>query len=116
MQGMTVLIHAEIHGLAGRAGELRTLLHDHAAGLSSADGSLGAAAYEPVDADAGEFVLQTHWRDDAAMQAHYATPEYTHYIDGVGELLARPSDVQIHYVERSVRPTADLSQDPTRQG
>jgi quinol monooxygenase YgiN len=116
MEPMTVLIHAEIHGLAGRAGELRTLLAEHAAGLSSADGSLGAVAYEALDADAGELVLQTHWRDDAAMQAHFATPEYTHYIEAVGELLARPSDVQIHYVERSVRATADLSQDPTRQG
>jgi quinol monooxygenase YgiN len=113
---MTVLIHAEIHGLGGRADELRTLLLDHAAGLAAAEGSLGAVAFAPLDADTGEFVLQTHWRDDAAMQAHYATPEYTHYIDGVGELLARPSDVQIHYVERSVRATADLSLDPTRQG
>lgn len=113
---MTVLIHAEIHGLAGRAGELRTLLREHVAGLSAADGNLGAAAYEPLDADPGEFVLQTHWRDDAALQAHYATPEYTHYVEGVGPLLARPSDVQVHYVQRSVRAVADLSEDPARQG
>jgi quinol monooxygenase YgiN len=116
MQDMSVLIHAEIHGLAGRADELRTLLLDHATGLTAADGSLGAAAYAPIDGDVGEYVLETHWRDDAAMQAHYATPEYTHYIEAVGELLARPSDVQLHYVDHSVRATADASLDPTRQG
>jgi hypothetical protein len=50
------------------------------------------------------------------MRAHYVTPDYTRYVDGIGELLARPSDVRIAYVEREVRATADLSQDPTRQG
>ena len=33
-----------------------------------------------------------------------------------GELLARPSDVSIHYVERTVRPAPDQSLDPARQG
>ncbi|MDX6688049.1 MAG: hypothetical protein QOF86_4177, partial [Baekduia sp.] len=61
---MTLSIHAEIHGLAGRADELRTLLAEHAASLAVADGSLGAAAYEPLDGDAGEFVLQARWRDE----------------------------------------------------
>jgi quinol monooxygenase YgiN len=116
MDGMTVLIHAEIHGLAGRAAELRALLNEHAADLSAAAGSLGASAYAPVDGDVGELLLQTHWRDEAAMQAHYATPGYTRYAESVGELLARPSDVYIHYVDRSVRATADLSMDPSRQG
>ena len=116
MHAMSVLIHAEIHGLAGRAGELRALLAEHAARMAQADGNLGAVAFEPLDADPGELVLQAHWRDDAAISAHYATPDYTHYVTGIGELLARPSDVEIHYVERSVRATADLSLDPTRQG
>ncbi|HMJ32842.1 MAG TPA: antibiotic biosynthesis monooxygenase [Baekduia sp.] len=113
---MSVLIHAEIHGLGGRASELRALLGEHATGLAGAPGNLGASAYEPVGGEVGEFVLQARWRDDNALRAHYATPEYTHYVESIGALLARPSDVQIHYVERSVRATADLSLDPTRQG
>jgi quinol monooxygenase YgiN len=116
MTGMSVLIHAEIHGLAGRAPELQALLTEHAADLSAAAGSLGASVYAPVDGDAGELVLETHWRDEAAMEAHYATPGYTRYVESVGELLARPSDVEIHYVQRSVRAAADLSLDPSRQG
>jgi quinol monooxygenase YgiN len=116
MRSMSVLIHAELHGLGGRAAELRALLIEHAAQLSGAAGSLGASAYAPVDGDVGELVLQTHWRDEAAMQAHYGTPGYTRYVESVGELLARPSDVHIHYVDRSVRATADPSLDPRRQG
>jgi quinol monooxygenase YgiN len=113
---MSLTIHAEIHGLAGRTTELRDLLVEHARALEAAAGCLGAAAYEPVGADPGEYVLQTRWRDEPALRGHYATPEYTRYVEGIGELLARPSDVRIAYVEREVRATADLSQDPTRQG
>jgi quinol monooxygenase YgiN len=113
---MSLTITAEIHGLAGRAPELRDLLTEHATALAGAAGCLGAAAYLPLGADAGEYVLTTRWADEAALRAHYATAEYTRYADGIGELLARPSDVRISYVEREVRATADLSQDPTRQG
>jgi quinol monooxygenase YgiN len=113
---MSLTIHAEIHGLAGRADELADLLAEHATRMAGADGCLGATAAQAIGADAGEYVLIARWRDEAALRAHYATPDYTRYVDGIGELLARPSDVRISYVEREVRATADLSQDPTRQG
>jgi quinol monooxygenase YgiN len=113
---MTLTITAEIHGLAGRDADLREVLFEHAAGLTAAEGCLGALAAVPLGADAGEYVLEVRWRDEAALRAHYVTPEYTRYIEGIGELLARPSDVRIAYVEREIRATADLSQDPTRQG
>jgi quinol monooxygenase YgiN len=113
---MNVLVHAELHGLAGRARELRDVLREHARRLADADGSLGAAAYESLTPEPGDFVLDAWWRDEQSLRAHYATTEYAHYVQGVSELLARPSDVTVHMVERSYRPTADLSSDPTRQG
>jgi quinol monooxygenase YgiN len=113
---MSLVIHAEIHGLAGRAQELRDLLAQHATALAAAEGCEGARALTPLDADVGEHVLDALWRDEASLRAHYATPQFTHYVSRIGELLARPSDVTIHYVERTVRPEADLSLDPTRQG
>jgi quinol monooxygenase YgiN len=113
---MSLLVHAEIHGLAGRAADLRELLQDHARGMAAAEGGLGAAVYEPVGAETGELVLQVWWRDEAALRAHYATSEYTRYFQRVGELLARPSDVTVHAIERSYRATGDLSADPARQG
>jgi quinol monooxygenase YgiN len=101
---MTVLIHAEIHGLVGRASELRDVLRDHAEQLARAEGSLGAAAYEPLGGGPGEFVVDAWWRDEAALRAHYATAEYAHYVQLVGELLARPGDATVHTIERSYRP------------
>jgi quinol monooxygenase YgiN len=114
---MSVLIHAEVHGLAGRAGELRAVLAEHAGSLSRADGCLGAVAAERLDGDAtAEFLLEALWRDEEALRTHYRTAEYARYMQQVGELLARPSDVTVHHVDRSYRATADLSADPTRQG
>lgn len=113
---MTVLVHAEIHGLVGRAAELRALLADHAEAMSRAPGCLGATASEPLGAEPGELVLDGWWSDEAALRAHYASEDYARYAGAVGELLARPSDVQIHYVERSVRARGDASLDPARQG
>src|SRR5215218_2107334 len=116
LRAVTVYVHAEIHGLVGRAAELRALLRDHADATSRAPGCQGSAASEPLRAEPGELVLDTWWDDEAALRAHYATEEYGRYASAVGELLARPSDVRIHYVERSVRARGDASLDPTRQG
>jgi quinol monooxygenase YgiN len=113
---MTVLIRAELHGLAGRQSELRAVLQEHAAHLAGAADSLGAAAYEPLGAEPGEFVLDAWWRDEAALRAHYATAEYAGYAQRVGELLARPSDAMVHTIAHSYRPAGDLSADPARQG
>jgi quinol monooxygenase YgiN len=113
---VTVLVHAEIHGLVGRASELRALLAEHAATTARAPGSVGCAAYEQLGAEPGEYVLDAWWSDEAALRAHYASEEYGRYAGAVGELLARPSDVQVHYVERSVRAQGNASLDPTRQG
>jgi quinol monooxygenase YgiN len=108
-------VHAEIHGLAGRAGELRDLLAEHAARLRAADGCLGASASE-VLGEVAEFLLVVRWRDEQALRAHYVTPDFTYYVTSIGELLARPSDVTLGEVGREVRTQADLSDDPTRQG
>ncbi|MGH2968417.1 MAG: hypothetical protein ACRDK0_05045 [Solirubrobacteraceae bacterium] len=53
--------------------------------------------------------------DERALRAHYTTPEHADYVQRIGDLLARPSDVTVHAVERSYRPTGDMSLDPTRQ-
>ena len=113
---MSVLIHVELHGLAGRATELRGVLADHADRLAQAEACLGASAYEPLGREPGDFVLDAWWRDEDSLRGHYATSAYTSYARLVGALLARPSDATIHAIERSYQATADLSLDPTRQG
>jgi quinol monooxygenase YgiN len=116
MPGMSILVHAEIHGLSGRASELRSVLGEHTTAMRAAPGCLSASASEPLGEDLGEILLLAWWEDEAALRAHYATREFARYVSRVGELLARPSDVQVLYVDRAVRAEADLSADPTRQG
>jgi quinol monooxygenase YgiN len=113
---VTVVVHAEIHGLVGRADELRTLLVEHAETTARAPGCTRCVVYEPLGADPGEHVLVAWWNDEPSLRAHYGSSEYGLYVTAVGELLARPSDVQIHYVDRTVRARGDASLDPTRQG
>jgi quinol monooxygenase YgiN len=113
---MSILVRAEIHGLAGRAAELRDVLLAHVTALAAADGNEGAVASVPLDAEHGELLLEVWWRDEAALRGHYATTEYERYTGAISPLLARPSDVGVHYVDRTVRATADLSADPSRLG
>jgi quinol monooxygenase YgiN len=113
---VTVVVHAEIHGLAGRAGELRALLTDHAAATARTPGCTRCVAYAPLGGEPGEYLLVAWWSDESSLRAHYGSSEYGLYANAVGELLARPSDVQIQYVDRIVRAQGDASLDPTRQG
>jgi quinol monooxygenase YgiN len=113
---VTVVVHAEIHGLAGRAAELRALLTEHAETTARASGCTRCVAYAPLGGEPGEYLLVAWWSDEPSLRAHYGSSEYGLYTTAVGELLARPSDVQIQYVERSVRARGDASLDPTRQG
>jgi quinol monooxygenase YgiN len=113
---VTVVVHAEIHGLAGRASELRALLTEHAETTARAPGCTRCVAYAPLGGEPGEYLLIAWWSDEPSLRAHYGSPEYGLYASAVGELLARPSDVQIQYVERTVRARGDASLDPTRLG
>src|SRR3954451_14325672 len=111
---MTILVHAEIHGLAGRAGELRDVLAEHVAALEDAEGCTGAGASVPLSAEHGELLLDVWWRDEDSMRAHYGPREYERYTLRTSPQPARPSYVGLHYVDRSVRATADLAADPSR--
>ena len=112
----SVLVRAELHGLAGSAGRLREVAREHAERLAAVAGCFAASASEPLTGEPGEFRLDVWWRDETALRAHYATAEYARYAQQVGELLARPSDVTVLIVDRSYRAAPDLSADPTRQG
>ena len=112
---MTILVRAEIHGLAGRAGELRDVLAEQSP-RSVTQTAARRGASVPVGAEHGEFLLDVWWRDEDSMRAHYGTREYERYTQAISPLLARPSDVGLHYVDRSVRATADLAADPSRLG
>ena len=104
------LLIARIHGLAGRRRELRSLLDDLAV---AARGEPGCSAFDVLELrDPGELVLLVAWDDEEALRAHFATPHYRRYREAVGPLLARPSDVTIHHVARSLRAIDPNPPDP----
>ena len=107
-----VLLVARVHGLGGRADELRAAAR-RLASEATAEGCLSFDVLEVAD-QAGELVLLQAWTDDAAMRAHFASAAYGRYVDTVSDLLARPSDVVLHHVASTTHPIADLSAEPRR--
>jgi quinol monooxygenase YgiN len=101
---------------SGTLAELRSLLAEHAETTARAPGCTRCVAYALLGGEPGEYALVAWWSDEASLRAHYGSSEYGLYASAVGELLARPSDVQIDYVDRTVRARGDASLDPTRQG
>ena len=86
---MERLLIAEIHGLAGRATELHSLLAELASRARDED---GCRAFRALRADEpGEFVVFSAWRDEAALRAHYAGAPYQRYRAAVGELWRDPA-------------------------
>jgi quinol monooxygenase YgiN len=105
---------AELHGLAGRRGELADLL---AALAEGARAEAGCHEFRVAElADPGEFLVIGRWDGEDALRAHYATPHYRRYRDAVGELLARPSDVVVHHVSQTVHAVDPDPPDPGRLG
>jgi quinol monooxygenase YgiN len=104
------MLVADLHGLAGRIGELRTMPSELAGASRSEDGCesfrvLGAE--EPAG-----LVLLSMWKNEAALRAHYDTPHYRRYRARVGPLLARPSDVTIFHVGETIRALDPNPPDP----
>ena len=114
MRDPGLILVADIHGLVGRARELRTVLDDLAAGAA---GEPGAGGFRVLaGAEPGDFVLLCEYEDEAALRTHYATPHYRRYRDAVGPLLARPSDVVVHHVATTVHPRDPNPPDPGMLG
>jgi quinol monooxygenase YgiN len=114
MSDPELLMVAELHGLAGRVGELRALLDELRAGSRT---EAGCATFRVLAADEpGELLVLSGWADEAALQAHYATVHYRRYRDLVGPLLARPSDVTVHHVSATVHARDPNPPDPGMLG
>jgi quinol monooxygenase YgiN len=112
----TQVVVAKLAGLTGRAAELRTLLGDRARDVRAEDGCAGYEVAELLDEPATYVIVQT-WTSSEALRAHYATDAHAEYQHAVDELLATPSEVVLHQVASTTRPSASTSPtDPGRFG
>lgn len=100
MSDSGVLLVGDVHGRTGLAAQLSALLSELADASQAEPQCAGfrvLAAEEP-----GEFVLLGSWSSEAAMREHYDSSHYRRYREQVEPLLARPSDVVVHYLTRTV--------------
>src|SRR5689334_18714494 len=102
MSGHVVV--ARMAGLAGRAGELRELLVARARVARREPGCVDYEVAELLDEPAGFLVVET-WATAEAMRAHFASAAHADYRHQVDEMLATPSEVVVHEVAATVRPT-----------
>jgi quinol monooxygenase YgiN len=108
-----VVVVGDIYALAGRADELDELLQETQEHARSEPGCV-AYAFAEVVRDPGHYVIAQEWRDEAALEAHYASPAFRRYQDRIGEFLARPSEVRLHRVAQTVQLADPGPMDPRR--
>ena len=110
------VVVAKLEGLTGRAAELRELLADRARAVRAEPGCAGYEVAERLGEPAAFLIVQT-WTSVEAMRAHFASQAQADYQHEVDELLARPSEVVLHEVANTTRPSASTSPtDPGRFG
>ena len=63
-------------------------------------------------AEPDHFVLVSEWRDQPALDAHYASPEFARFQFSLNGLLARPSEMTVYTVSGSARPMPSGVMDP----
>src|SRR4051812_39043316 len=99
----TQVVVARVAGLAGRAAELRKLMTDRAADVRREPGCAGYDVAELLD-DPATFLVVHRWTSAEAMRHHFATDAHASYQHEIGELLARPSEVELYDVAATTRP------------
>jgi quinol monooxygenase YgiN len=110
---MQTLVVGDIHTLQGRRADVVELLRETQDRVRREPGCVSYAFAEVV-ADPGHYVVVQEWRDEPALEAHYASQAYATYQQHIGELISRPSEARIHRVAETLHPADSGPMDPRR--
>jgi quinol monooxygenase YgiN len=88
----SVKIIAVLVARSGMAGELRALLDGMVVASRAEPGNLQYDLWRDK-ADAGRFVLEELYTDDAAVAAHRASPHFKNYLGKINDLAERTAIV-----------------------
>jgi quinol monooxygenase YgiN len=110
MAGRVVAV-TRIHGIAGRRAELRELMRRAEAVAASEPGCL-RYQFGITLGGADEYVHVQEWAADDAFDAHQRSPGFRDYQLGLVDLLARPSEMEVHRVSETVAPRPSAPMDP----
>jgi len=105
------VVIADMYGGAGLRSELRALLTDAERRATRHDGCIRYTVAASI-ADPDRYLVVQEWRDDVALEAHYASPEFQRFQFALHGLLVRWSEATIHTVGATVRPVASGPIDP----
>jgi quinol monooxygenase YgiN len=106
-----VVAITRIHGIAGRRDELRALMLDTQRRTTAEPGCL-RYAFAVTLGEADEYVNVQEWTDAAAFAAHQRSEAFRDYQHGLVDLLARPSEMELHHVSATVAPEPSGPMDP----
>jgi quinol monooxygenase YgiN len=106
-----ILVVADIYGIAGRRQELISTLSAFAREAGAQDGCLRYSVAATLD-DPDQFVTVSHWRDRAAVDAHYASQAFATFQMALDGLLARPSEAAVFDANETLRPLPSAPMDP----
>jgi quinol monooxygenase YgiN len=108
---MSIVAIADLFGVSGRRPEFIAAL---ASAEREAANQPGCVRYlfAASIADQDHFVLMSEWRDQAALDAHHASPGFASFQFSLNGLLARPSQMRVYSVSGSARPLASGPMDP----
>src|SRR5438105_190805 len=108
---MSVIAVADIFGISGRRQALVAALGGAERDAADQPGCV-RYSFAATIADADHFVLISEWRDQAALDQHYASPGFASFQLSLNGLLARPSQMTVYSVGGSARPLASGPMDP----
>jgi quinol monooxygenase YgiN len=106
-----IIAITHIHGVAGRRDELRTLMRETEERTATEPGCRLYRFSATLD-DPDEYLHVQEWSDDERFQTHQRSPAFRDYQQALFDLLARPSDMQIHRAANTVRPAPSAPPDP----
>jgi quinol monooxygenase YgiN len=106
-----VLAVTHIHGLAGRRDELRELMRATESATRTEPGCRTYRFAAGLD-DPDEYLHVQEWESEAHFRAHQSSEAFSDYQRGLFDLLARPSDMQIHRTSGTTVPQPSALPDP----
>jgi quinol monooxygenase YgiN len=106
-----VLAITRIHGIAGRREELRELMRATEAAVATEPGCLTYRFAATLD-DVDEYVHVQEWAGEDEWRAHQRSPAFREYQRSLFDLLARPSDMEVHRGAQTTRPEPSGPPDP----
>ncbi len=106
-----VLAITRIHGIAGRREELRDLMRTTETAVADEPGCRMYRFAATLD-DPDEYIHVQEWAGEAEWIAHQRSPAFRDYQRSLFDLLARPSDMEVHRGVNTTRPEPSGVLDP----